>query len=181
MAGLCEGGNEPPGSLKAKEKELAGSLVEKELPTEDALEGMVNERRVRGKKKISGPEGKPYQAPKGELFKRESSLCMYVSKRVGLVFALPGFDSEMRQVIFITRQWMRDDLSLNRNNRKSKNGDSTATRANCGVVGLCGDEFNKITDDATIAKAKNGDSTATRANCGVVGLCGDEFNKITDE
>ncbi|KAJ4429208.1 hypothetical protein ANN_26211 [Periplaneta americana] len=34
MAGLCEGGNEPPGSLKAKEKELSGLLVEKKLSSE---------------------------------------------------------------------------------------------------------------------------------------------------
>ncbi|KAJ4451315.1 hypothetical protein ANN_02776 [Periplaneta americana] len=63
MAGLCEGGNEPPGFLKAiykssvipegidarktAKKELVGSLAEKKLPIEDALEGMVNGRRVR--------------------------------------------------------------------------------------------------------------------------------------
>ncbi|KAJ4446968.1 hypothetical protein ANN_13670 [Periplaneta americana] len=38
-------------NLREEEKELAESLVEKKLPTEDALEGMVNGRRVRGRRR----------------------------------------------------------------------------------------------------------------------------------
>ncbi|KAJ4431660.1 hypothetical protein ANN_20259 [Periplaneta americana] len=41
----------PVTKLNEEEKELVGSLVEKKLPMKDALEGMVNGRRVRGRRK----------------------------------------------------------------------------------------------------------------------------------
>ncbi|KAJ4429383.1 hypothetical protein ANN_21540 [Periplaneta americana] len=64
MAGLCEGGNEPPGSLKASKineaetiqeerKELAGSLAEKKLPTEGCTGGNGEREKSLGQKKIS--------------------------------------------------------------------------------------------------------------------------------
>ncbi|KAJ4436637.1 hypothetical protein ANN_16768 [Periplaneta americana] len=53
MAGLCEGGNEPPGSLKAKrgeteEDELAGSRVEKQK-MKDWTEGCTGRNGEREK------------------------------------------------------------------------------------------------------------------------------------
>ncbi|KAJ4443524.1 hypothetical protein ANN_05196 [Periplaneta americana] len=64
MAGLCEGGNEPPGSLKAskkndaetdqeEEKELVGSLAEKKLPTEGCTGRNGEREKSSGQKKIS--------------------------------------------------------------------------------------------------------------------------------
>ncbi|KAJ4444839.1 hypothetical protein ANN_06636 [Periplaneta americana] len=75
MAGLCEGGNEPPGSLKAnrirneavlervgeermmlklirKRKRIwLGHWLRRNWLLKDALEGMVNGRRVRGRRR----------------------------------------------------------------------------------------------------------------------------------
>ncbi|KAJ4438552.1 hypothetical protein ANN_14499 [Periplaneta americana] len=65
MAGLCEGGNEPSGSLKAickkkdaetdqkEEKELAGLLAEKKLPTEGCTGRNGKREKSLWQKKIS--------------------------------------------------------------------------------------------------------------------------------
>ncbi|KAJ4444089.1 hypothetical protein ANN_05878 [Periplaneta americana] len=72
MAGLCEDGNEPPGSLKViciekgkcnsesvllhsqeEEKELAGSLAEKKLPTEGCTGRNGEREKSSWQKKIS--------------------------------------------------------------------------------------------------------------------------------
>ncbi|KAJ4440190.1 hypothetical protein ANN_08328 [Periplaneta americana] len=65
MAGLCEGGNEPSGSLKAickkndaetdqnEEKELAGSLGEKKLPSEGCTGRNGEREKSSEQKKIS--------------------------------------------------------------------------------------------------------------------------------
>ncbi|KAJ4438100.1 hypothetical protein ANN_14039 [Periplaneta americana] len=65
MAGLCEGGNEPPGSLKAickknnaetdqeEKNELAVSLTEKKLPTEGFTGRNGERKKISGQKKIS--------------------------------------------------------------------------------------------------------------------------------
>ncbi|KAJ4449207.1 hypothetical protein ANN_00604 [Periplaneta americana] len=66
MAGLCEGGNESPGSLKAKrvdeegmmlklirkrKRNWLGHLLRRNCLLKDALEGMMNGRRVWGRRR----------------------------------------------------------------------------------------------------------------------------------
>ncbi|KAJ4443192.1 hypothetical protein ANN_04842 [Periplaneta americana] len=64
MAGLCEGGNEPPGSLKAsikndaetdhkEEKELAELLIEKKLASEGCTGRNGKREKSSEQKKIS--------------------------------------------------------------------------------------------------------------------------------
>ncbi|KAJ4443704.1 hypothetical protein ANN_05379 [Periplaneta americana] len=54
MAGLCAGDNEPPGSLKASKKRKRnwlGYWLRRNWLLKDALEGMVNGRRVQGRRR----------------------------------------------------------------------------------------------------------------------------------